>query len=122
MLPIERSTPRAEPSTCADGPSPEVEARCRALRLSNVVTATSWWMIQSEKFLRDADAVSLADLKLLMAGPDWSGLLQFLRADWIARARGLDGLDLIVRRAECIPPHEVAPPPLLTGDDLKAML
>jgi len=104
-----------------DEPDALVEQRCCALRLSNRMTDSARWTAGSASALRGTEVVSLADLKRLMGGQDWPGLMRFLRADWIARGRNSDFLDELARRAGTIAAEDVAPPPLLSGEDLKGM-
>lgn len=105
----------------ADRTDLEVEEFCRALRLSNATTATTLWLVQSLRRLREGWEWELADLKTLMAGPDWSGLLLCFQADLLARRVSIAPSEEIRRRARSIDPCDVAPPPLLAGDDLLAL-
>jgi len=104
-----------------DGTPDAAEDTCRGLRLSNRLTQAVVWLVRSLPTVRDDAGLELADLKMLMAEPTWPFLLELLRVD--RRAAGCDssGYDCIRARAEAIDPNDVAPPPLLSGDDLAAM-
>ncbi len=65
--------------------------------------------------------MSLSDLKRLLAHPDFP----MLRVLWAVEERRLTGSAVRTRRllrlAAAIPSRRIAPPPLVTGDDLKAL-
>lgn len=92
-----------------------------SLRLSNKLTSDSLWLIRSLPAVRDRQSMELAELKTLMAAPDWALLLELLRADLAARGRDSFEMQQLLDRAASIPPDRVAPPPLLSGSDLLAM-
>lgn len=91
---------------------------CRSLRLSNKLSDDAVWMIRSLPEVHDEASLELADLKLLMAEQPWPNLLELLRADLLAKGDDLQPHERVCRRAAAIPSEAVAPPPLLTGDDL----
>ena len=95
----------------------DAEAHCRALRLSNRLTDTTLWLLRSLPILLDEASLELADLKTLMAGSAWADLCRLARCEVHDRAR----LARLLDRAGAIPAHEVAPPPLLSGDELSAL-
>lgn len=94
---------------------------CRGLRLSNRSQDMTLWLIRSLPVIRAADALELADLKVLMAGPAWDELLTLLHAELIADGAPLDPYERAQARAAAIAPDQVTPPPLVTGNDLSAM-
>jgi poly(A) polymerase len=94
---------------------------CRALRLSNRLTQAVVWLVGSLPMLRTESDLELADLKILMAEPNWPQLVELLRVDLIATAAYPAPYEYVCRRAEAIDSADVAPPPLLSGDDLAAM-
>lgn len=104
-----------------DGSSENTEDFCRALHLSNRLTDSAVWLVRSLPLLRDEVKLELADMKILMAEPDWTNLVELLRVDLIAADADSTPVESIHRRAEAIDPADVAPPPLLTGDDLAAL-
>lgn len=91
---------------------------CRGLRLSNKLSHAVVWMIRSLPEVHNEPGLELADLKLLMAEQPWPHLLELLRADLTAGSADLEPHERVCRRAAAIPANEVAPPPLITGDDL----
>jgi hypothetical protein len=56
-----------------------------------------------------------------MQHPAFDDLLNLFRVRLITRLKGLSAYRKIRHRADAIPADAVAPPPLLTGDDLIAM-
>ncbi len=118
-LPPHRIDPSLALSAVLCGRTPD-QARdvCRALRLSNKLSHAVVWMLRSLPAVHDEHLLELADLKLLMAQQPWPCLLELLRADLTAKAADVKPYERICRRAAAIPDNEVAPPPLITGDDL----
>ncbi|MFH1108555.1 MAG: hypothetical protein V1790_05065 [Planctomycetota bacterium] len=104
-----------------DGTPDAAQDACRGLRLSNRLTQAVVWLVRSLPIVRDGSDLELADLKMLMAEPTWPFLLELFRVDQLAAAADLAPFESVRRRAEAIDPTEVAPPPLLSGDDLAAM-
>lgn len=104
-----------------DGKSDAAEDFCRALRLSNRLTQAVVWLVRSLPMLRRESDLELADLKMLMAEPTWPQLVELLRAVLTSANADLTPYWSVRRRAEAIDPADIAPPPLLTGDDLAAM-
>ena len=104
-----------------DGTPDSAEDTCRGLRLSNRLTQAVVWLVRSLPTVRDHAGLELADLKMLMAEPTWPFLLELFRVDRLTAAADLAPFESLRRRAEALDPTEVAPPPLLSGDDLAAM-
>jgi len=94
---------------------------CRAIRVSNRMMRRTKWLLGSLAPLQSADAIEQADFKTLLANGDWRSLLDLLGADIAARKGDSAPLDQARLRAEAIAPADVAPPPLLTGNDLAAL-
>ena len=105
---------------CGRGPE-ESERICRDLRLSNRCGKAVVWLIRSLPAVRAQQLLQLADVKMLMAERPWAELLDLLRVDLIARGADSTQYQRLRERAGKIAPQEVAPPPLLTGDDLCAL-
>ena len=102
--------------------SPQQASRiCQSLRMSNRLTGRVAWLVSSLRRVREGGELELADLKLMIAEPAWPDLLELLRADLMAHGRRLDVYDLLKSRAAGVAPADVAPPPLLTGEDLIQM-
>ena len=70
-------------SLCDDGVDAAKDV-CRALRLSNRLTQAVVWLVRSLPMLRPESDLELADLKILMAKPNWPHLLELLRVDLAA--------------------------------------
>jgi len=132
-----------------DGEADAAEEICRSLRLSNRLTQAVVWLVRSLPLLRLQSEFTLADLKILMADPEWTWLLELLRVDltaantvglpgggadssvplggqaaptqWAAADADLSAYESVCRRAEAIDPADVGPPPLLSGDELSAI-
>lgn len=96
------------------------QAVCQSLRLSNRQTDAVVWLLSALSRTAKHESLELADLKQLMSADSWDDLLLLLEADFRARDASLDGLLTLRRRAESVAPADVAPPPLLTGNDLLA--
>ncbi len=105
----------------AGGEAAPVEAVGRALRLSLPLMRGAAWLVGSLAKARRAETLSLADFKRLMAHPQWPNLGWLLRADLAARGCGAEAFQALAARAATIPAERVAPPPLLTGDDLMTL-
>ena len=99
-------------------PVDRVAACCRNLAVSNRTAKTVVWLVEHLGDLMEPDALTLADLKLLMARPAFEDLLALLAARLRATGRPATAHRRIVARVARIPPDEVAPPPLITGHDL----
>ncbi|MFQ5590815.1 MAG: CCA tRNA nucleotidyltransferase [Phycisphaerae bacterium] len=93
---------------------------CAALRLSNRLANSVVWLVRSLPVVRDEQALELADLKMLMADENWDLLLELLHTDLRAEAADTTPYHLVVARAAAIAPADVAPRPLVDGDDLTA--
>ena len=94
---------------------------CRHLRFSNYKCARIRWLCSSLPSVRQPDALSLADLKLLMAKTEFPALADLLRATLLAEGLPDEAHKLLIERADAVAPAEIAPDPLVTGDDLLAM-
>lgn len=105
---------------CARPPS-EVAGLGSTLRLSNRLCKAVVWMVASLPSVRHEASLELAELKMLMAKESWPALLALLRADLVARGESPAPQERLERRAAAIAPDRVAPPPFLTGDDLRDM-
>jgi len=99
-------------------PSERVNRICRDLACSNELRKRVVWLVEHRDTLLDADALGLADLKLLMAQPGSEDLLTLTRAWLEVTDQSLGSYDRIVERVRAIPPDEVAPAPFIDGEDL----
>lgn len=98
-----------------------VTKSCDALRLSNRMARRVGWLVAWLESAREEHALELADLKLLMANVGWPQLLDLLQADLSATGGDPGAWVRLRNRASSIDAEDVAPPPLLTGDDLSTM-
>lgn len=93
------------------------------LRWSNRLREDVSWLVRSLATMaheRPGAQMELADFKRFMASPLWEDMLLLLQADEGARGANDGAFVRVVARAAAIPPDRVAPPPLLTGDELAA--
>ncbi len=104
----------------ADRDPVNVRRIARALRCSNEQTDDLVWLVSRQHQLADVERMSLAEFKKLMAHPRFDDLLELHRAVLVADTRPPDTYESARGRAAGIPPAEVAPPPLVTGEDLIA--
>ena len=77
--------------------------------------------VRAQTDLERVIITTLADLKLLMAGPCFESLLCLFEAHLTAKGGSLDPGERLGERARAVDPDDVAPPPLVTGDDLLNM-
>lgn len=117
-LPDRLIDPTLALAACAPG---RPRAVCQSLRLSNKQTDTVVWLLSALPRAAGQESLELADVKQLMAAPAWDDLLLLLEADLRSRDEGLGGFETLRRRATSVASENVAPPPLLTGNDLLAM-
>jgi len=101
-------------------PESSVRAVGRDLRLSNRLLRAVAWLVSHLPDVRNEAALELADLKSLMADDEWPNLLRLFEADIIARGDDRAEHRRLCTRASSIRPEDVAPPPLLSGNDLLA--
>ncbi|MEK7711214.1 MAG: CCA tRNA nucleotidyltransferase [Planctomycetota bacterium] len=113
--------PLALAAALTDLSLPGAREVCRSFRLSNRMTNRTKRLLRSLTAVYNAAALELADFKTLLANEDWTSLLDLLRADLAARGHDPGPVDEALRRAAAIAPQDVAPPPLLTGDDLATL-
>ncbi len=92
----------------------------RRWRLSNTVRKETSWLVEHQRSLRRADRLPWSRVQPLLAAP-WAGnLLTLHQADM--EALGLDTSPLeFCRQKLALPPEELDPPPLVTGEDLKSL-
>ncbi|GMU24310.1 MAG: poly(A) polymerase [Phycisphaerae bacterium] len=90
----------------------------RALRMSNHEIADLCWLVGSHPRVGQAANMSAATFKKLMAHPRREDLLALHRAACIAEGFPLDAYERAWRRLEQLPREDLAPLPLVTGDDL----
>ena len=99
----------------------EAAARCRALTCSNAQVRAVVWLLQHLPQLLSCGSFEPADFKLLLAEPWSADLEQLARAEVCGRDLCTDALRVWQREKARVSPDEVAPPRLVTGDDLAAL-
>lgn len=86
-------------------------------RLSNKEADRAAWLVANHRALIDAERISWPQLQRLLISEGVDELLQLHEA--ISEAAGHDTRHVeFCRRRLALPPEELNPPPLLTGDDL----
>lgn len=98
----------------------EAAALCLGLRLSNDLTDAVMWLLREVQVLLDARPHDLAQKKTWRAHALCDALLTLAGADAAARcdAPAVAAIDTLRKEVASLDPAKVAPPPLLTGDDL----
>jgi poly(A) polymerase len=96
----------------------EVNSICRTLTCSNDHRKRVVWLVEHRGDLLDPTSLGLADLKLLMQHRGFRDLLALTRAWRLANGESLDAHTEIVKRVRAIPADEIAPAPLVDGEDL----
>ena len=120
-LPAEASSTLGLAGLLGSYPAEQVNRICRDLACSNRQRTTTVWLVDHQESLTTPEHLSRADLKQLMAKPAFADLLALFKARLVATERALEPYETIRDRADAIPADAVAPPPLLTGEDLIAM-
>jgi poly(A) polymerase len=93
----------------------------KRLRLSNDEIDTIAWLLAHKADVLASKTKSLAQLKRLLVNPRARELIELARVDTLARNGDLAPVLHCRELLEQTPAAELAPPPLLTGDDLVAM-
>ena len=94
---------------------------CRHLTCSNKVRTEVQWLINNLCTLARDGVKTLADLKLMMAGPCFEDLASLLRASLIAENQPPEQYERLCRDSAAVAPADVTPTPLINGDDLIRM-
>lgn len=101
-----------------DRPAAQIEQICRRLAFSNEQRRTVLWLVEHAGDLQDPQRPSLAELKRLMAHPAFPLLADIARAAYAGLPDGAARAAALEARCAAVPPEAVAPPPLVTGQDL----
>jgi putative nucleotidyltransferase with HDIG domain len=92
------------------------------LKLSNDERARIEWLVEKHQVLSESRRMRPAKLKTLLVHKGIEELFTLHRADAVASGRDCDHVDYAVKlRADWDASGELAPPPLLTGNDLLEM-
>lgn len=91
------------------------------LRYPNAVIDSVISLVANHMRFMDAERMGQAAFKRLLRLPRFDDQLELLRIDSLAALRPLTTYDLVRRRISEIPPEQIRPSRLLTGDDLIAL-
>jgi poly(A) polymerase len=91
------------------------------LKLSNAERERVEWLVEMHIYLCDAPRMKLSKLKPVLAHPGIGELLALHRADALACGRGLEHVEFCEQKLREWSRDELEPPPLITGDDLRAL-
>ncbi len=99
----------------------EMTARiAERLRLSNAEATRLCWLVEKHQYLAEAPTMRMSRLKPILVHPGIGELLALHRADALASGKGLEHVEFCERLLREMPPEELNPPPVLTGEDLIA--
>lgn len=98
----------------------EVRELARRMKWSNQEGDDLAWLMASRGLLEGIERKPLSFLKRLLVHPRAESLLALVRADRETRQAGLESVEFCEHFLKRTPREELAPPPLLTGDDLVA--
>ena len=101
------------------GPANAIEV-CRRMRLSNAESDRVGWLVGTVRVIDDAPAMRPSRLYPLLVHPGIEELLLLHRAEAVAAGRSVEPVEFCKRVLRATPPAVLNPPPLLTGDDLRA--
>lgn len=93
---------------------------CRRLRLSNAELDRVTWLVERKDSLQDAPASRPSRWKPLLAHPAAGDLVALHRANAAADGTRTEPVEFCERVLRETPAEELNPPPVLTGDDLRA--
>jgi poly(A) polymerase len=102
------------------GPATAAEV-CRRLRLSNAELERVAWLVTRKDVLRGVSGLRPSRWKPILAHPEVLDLIALHRANAIADGQGTEEIEFCERHLRETPAAELNPPPLLTGDDLRAL-
>ena len=98
-----------------------IDALIRRWGGSNELRTMLAWLAEHMGQWADAPALPLAALKRLMAHDGWPRLRRLWRAEEQRLTGKTTAARRLARRIAQIDPAQIAPPPLVTGEDLKAL-
>ncbi len=93
----------------------------RRLRFSNEEIEQVAALVRHHLRFKDAPKMRPSTLKRFLALERFEEHLELHRLDCLASHGQLDNYEFVRRARETMPPEEIRPPRLLTGDDLRAM-
>ena len=112
LIPLASDHPPGDPDP--------VEAVCRRLRLSNREVERVVWLLGNRHALTNASSLPLSRVKRILSVPDYSWLLQLMRAERAADEASTADIDWCDEYVRSTAPEQIDPPPLVTGEDLLA--
>jgi poly(A) polymerase len=96
------------------------EAICRRLRFSNDETKQIVALVENHMRFGDAERMNPATFKKFIRLPHFEQHLELHRLDCESSHRSLKLYDFTREKMNSLPPEEVRPKPLVTGEDLIA--
>ena len=103
----------------SDRPPAEAGEIARGLACSNEERRSIEWLIGQQNALQTPVELTLAELKRLMAAPDFERLVAWQMARHALLADGAQCDEVLSQRIAAIPAESVTPPPMVTGTDLQ---
>ncbi len=97
------------------------EAIAGRLRLSNAETVRIGWLVENHNVLLDAPTMRMSKLQPLLVHPGIGELLALHRAEALAGGNSLEHVEFCERLLREMPPEELNPPPVVTGEHLIAL-
>ena len=97
------------------------EEICQRLRLSNRETERVVALVRNHLRFKDAPKMKASTFKRFISMDGFDEHLELHRIDCLSSHGDLTNWRFVKEQIEKLPPEEVRPPRLLTGDDLKAM-
>ncbi len=96
----------------------QADAACRRFTCSNAEARAATWLITQLPRVHRFNELELADIKEWLASEHDRRLFALHRTDLLATDQPTDPHDKLMDTCRSIPTEDIAPPPLLTGDDL----
>jgi poly(A) polymerase len=94
------------------------EELCRRFRLSNEETEQVSALVANHMRFADVTRMKDSTFKRFVRLPEFDEHLELHRLDCLASHRSLDLYDFTLEKLRSLPPEQIRPEPLLTGDDL----
>jgi len=94
---------------------------CRVMRFSNQMSAAVQAILEWTRRLITANALELADLKILRASPNYQATRLLSSAAIDADNQPRQAFESTIQAADAIESERIAPPPLIRGEDLMTL-
>jgi poly(A) polymerase len=121
QLPRQSSFPLAFAALLHGLDGPTVEGIADRLRLSAAEKTRTAWFVENHTVLADAPAMRVSKLKTILVHPAIGELLALHRAEALATGASTAAVEFCETVLRETAPEELNPPPLVTGEDLKAL-